>query len=381
MIFAMKWSSNYYGQFYGFLEKVVIDQGLDTTATLTFTDGLDLLATSIYPSSFYKRDAETTSVRFQNAVDMSVVGWETKMNLISTISNAVGNGTSVTYTGNKVYLPGQEVTVSGMNPSAYNCTRQVITSSSGTSFTIASTATGTFVSGGAGSIRHVAMQATYGNKTPLAMMREAARCEGTSFYSTFVKGAYSTTGGLEGELPRIVFQPITDKFNRATMLAFSDSLASGTCQYTQVDTNASELLFINKAVVEYPDFKTTSNLQVQARAGSGDIAAPTIIAPVYNSWAATNLATYNARKLASPIPTVVQVYMQGFGLNTLYPDLLSMDLADQVTVERTTVDGRNEEYDIVVEGISHYISPNVWNITLATSELNPYYTIIDKSGG
>ena len=381
MYFAMKWNSNYYGQFYGFLENVVINQGLDATATLTFTDGLDLLATSIYPASFYKRDPETTADRFQSSVDMSIVGWQTRMNLQSTITNAVGNGSSVTYTCNKVYLPGQTVSVSGMTPSGYDCTDKVITSATSTTFTVASTSTGTFVSGGSGSIKQVSMQATYGNKTPLSMMKEAAKCEGNDFYSTFVLGPYSSTGFIEGEVPNIVFQRLTDKFNRLTRLAFSDSLASGTVSYAGVDTNASSLQKINKATISYPDFNSTGNLQVSAYYDAGDVASPTVQAPVYNSWAAVNLAVYNARKIATPIPMVTKIRFQAFGLDTLYPDLLTMDLADQVTVERTTVDGRSQQYDLVVEGINHYISPTSWNITLATSGLNPYYIVVDKNGG
>lgn len=381
MVFAMKWASNYYGQFYGFLENVVINQGLDTTAVLTFTDGLDLLATSIYPASFYKRNSETTADRFQSAVDLSIVGWETRMNLTSTITNAYGTGSAVTYTGNKVYLPGQTVTIQGVNPSSYDLTDQVITSVSGTNFTVANGATGGYVSGGTASIKHVMMQATYGNKTPIAMMREAAECEGMDFYSTFVKGPFSSTGFLEGELPRIVFQPIADKFNRSTMLAFSDSLAAGTVPYSRVDTSASSVQKINKATIAYPDFNSTANLQVTASYDSGDVAQPIVTAPVYNSYAAINLAVYYARKIATPIPMVTSIQMQAITLNTLYPDLLTMDLGDQVSIERTTVDSRAQQYDVVVEGINHYISPNSWNISLTTSGLNPYYTIIDKSGG
>ena len=380
MYFAMDWDGNYYGQFFGYLENVVINQGLDTTATLTFTDGLDLLETSNYPASFYKRDAETTSVRLTTAVALSTVGWFTRTNQESTITNAVGNGTSVTYTGDKVYFVGQEISkVEGITPSAYNfASRKTITAVSGTSFTVASTATGTYSSGGTAFLRHVTMQATYGNKTPLSMMKEAARCEGTDFYATWIEGASAT---IPTAVPTIVFQPVNDKFNRPTILAFSDSGAVNTLAYNVIETNASSLVKINKATVAYPDFNSTGKLQVSALYNSGEIATPIIEAPVYNSWAGVNLAVYNARKLATPIPMVTKIAFQAIDLDTLFPDLLTMDLADQVTVERNTVDGRTQNYDLVVEGINHYMSPNSWTITLATSGLNPYYTLIDKSGG
>lgn len=68
-----------------------------------------------------------------------------------TITNAVGNGTLVTYTTSvdHNYIPGMVITMSGITPSAYNLASQVITSCpTTTTFTVANTATGTYVSGG-----------------------------------------------------------------------------------------------------------------------------------------------------------------------------------------------------------------------------------------
>jgi hypothetical protein len=68
----------------------------------------------------------------------------------ATISNAVGNGTSVIYTTANThnYQVGMYVTVTGMNPSGYNTTNTAITAVTSTTFNIASSATGSFVSGG-----------------------------------------------------------------------------------------------------------------------------------------------------------------------------------------------------------------------------------------
>jgi hypothetical protein len=68
----------------------------------------------------------------------------------TTISNAVGNGTTVVYTTNEVhnYLVGYSVSISGVTPSAYNLSNQTITAVSSNTFTINNAATGTYVSGG-----------------------------------------------------------------------------------------------------------------------------------------------------------------------------------------------------------------------------------------
>jgi hypothetical protein len=68
---------------------------------------------------------------------------------MSTVTNAVGNGSTVTYTtSGHNYLVGMTVTITGVNPTAYNLSNQIITAISGNNFTISNTATGTYVSGG-----------------------------------------------------------------------------------------------------------------------------------------------------------------------------------------------------------------------------------------
>lgn len=66
----------------------------------------------------------------------------------ATITNAVGNGSSVTYTANNNFNTGYTVDVTGITPSSFNVTDAIITSANSTSFTISSTVTDTYVSGG-----------------------------------------------------------------------------------------------------------------------------------------------------------------------------------------------------------------------------------------
>jgi hypothetical protein len=69
----------------------------------------------------------------------------------TTITNAVGNGTSVTYTAENSYEAGMDIRVTGMNPSGYNISSAdglTILSATSTQFVVTKTTTGTFVSGG-----------------------------------------------------------------------------------------------------------------------------------------------------------------------------------------------------------------------------------------
>lgn len=69
-------------------------------------------------------------------------------NTTTPITAISASGSHVTYTAFNGYAVGDVITVSGVTPSQFNVTNAVITASGQTSFTIASTASGTYVSGG-----------------------------------------------------------------------------------------------------------------------------------------------------------------------------------------------------------------------------------------
>ena len=65
-----------------------------------------------------------------------------------TITNASGNGILVTYTANNTYAPGDIVDIYGINIAGYNMSNAIIYSSSATQFTVKSSVTGVYTSGG-----------------------------------------------------------------------------------------------------------------------------------------------------------------------------------------------------------------------------------------
>lgn len=66
----------------------------------------------------------------------------------STITNAVGNGTTVTFTANNTYSVGYTVDITGVTPSSFNLVDAYVTSADATTFTVTSNVTDTYVSGG-----------------------------------------------------------------------------------------------------------------------------------------------------------------------------------------------------------------------------------------
>jgi len=64
------------------------------------------------------------------------------------ITNAVGNGTTVTFTAENGFAAGQDVYIEGILPSQYNLGNVVIASRTNTEFTVTNPATGLYLQGG-----------------------------------------------------------------------------------------------------------------------------------------------------------------------------------------------------------------------------------------
>jgi hypothetical protein len=75
-------------------------------------------------------------LRFQQAVGQAI------------ITNVVDAGATVVYTANNNYSAGNLVSIYDVNPVAYNLQNATILSATSTTFTITTSATGTYVSGG-----------------------------------------------------------------------------------------------------------------------------------------------------------------------------------------------------------------------------------------
>jgi hypothetical protein len=168
--------------------------------------------------------------------------------------------------------------------------------------------------------------------------------------------------------------PLSDKFSRPTQLLFSDSSASNTVAYSDLITNPGTKYVVNEAIIMRGynnQITSTYNPSVTAYG----VVKKEIFAPVNTDTNATNLALYESRKLALPDTYIERIDFNGLVVaqnGLLYPDFLSTELADQVSVQRTTYDGRFLQWNLVVEGMKHTITQSNWNISFNTSDINPY---------
>jgi hypothetical protein len=168
--------------------------------------------------------------------------------------------------------------------------------------------------------------------------------------------------------------PLADKFSRPTQLLFSDSNASNTVTYSDLITNPGTKYVVNQAIIMRGDNNQVTSTYNPSVAAYG-VVKKEIFAPVNTDTSATNLALYESRKLATPDTYIERIEFNGLVVaknGLLYPDFLSTELADQVSVQRTTYDGRPLQWNLVVEGMKHTITQNNWIVSFNTSDINPY---------
>lgn len=168
--------------------------------------------------------------------------------------------------------------------------------------------------------------------------------------------------------------PLADKFSRPTQLLFSDSGAANTVRFSDLITNPGTKYVVNQAIIMRGDNPQVTSTYTPSKTAYG-IAKKEIFAPVSTTTNATNLALYESRKLANPDTYVERIDFNVLAvgqLGLLYPDFLSTELSDQVSVQRTTYDGRPLQFNLVVEGMRQIITQDNWIASFNTSDINPY---------
>ena len=167
------------------------------------------------------------------------------------------------------------------------------------------------------------------------------------------------------------FLPLSDKFSRPTRLLLSDTRATNTVEYDSIKATPGTYQVINEAIIERPGKSQRRSRHKPSTTAFG-LKSVTVNAPILNDSDADNLALYLSRKDSSPMTLVETIGFSALALDSLYPDFLALEIGDQLTVERTTVDGRSLTLYVVVEGYNHHITQDDWRTDIMTSPMNPY---------
>lgn len=207
----------------------------------------------------------------------------------------------------------------------------------------------------------------------LDIIEQCVLAEAGSFFA-------NRTGG-------VTFQPLSAKFSQPTQLVLSDQREVNTVEYDEIVATPGALQVVNQAVVTTGG-KTQYIYTFAASVAAYGLSKVAVNAPIRTVANARNMARYLARKdagmvssggPATPKPQmyVKSVSFEAAGLQSnLWDDLLTTELQNQLTIKRTTVDGRPITLNVVVEGLNYDITPESWRVTYSTSPLNPYRVVL-----
>lgn len=203
------------------------------------------------------------------------------------------------------------------------------------------------------------MQGTEQNAYAIDLLNECANVEVGDFF-------ISRDG-------KATLRVLNDKFSVPTRLEFSDvrPQPTNTIEYESITTEPGTLQLTNQAVVRWSgsvEYRAT----VTASAAAYGVSSLNLTTPTYGKVRAKRTARLLAKMNADPSTRLTSVSFNALALGALYPDFLQCELLDQVTVHRTTVDGRALTWTVVIEGMDHDITPGNWSTTFYTSPMNPY---------
>ena len=203
----------------------------------------------------------------------------------------------------------------------------------------------------------VTLQKTIQGRSCLAMINQAVNAIAGRFYIS--RSGVAT------------LVPLSDKFSRPTQLLFSDQGDANSLPYQGLVVDPGTYYVVNQAIVDRGASATVTSTYNPSKNSYG-LVSKVFDAPILSETSGTNLALYQSRQQATPTTFAKQVDFSALNLNALYPDFLSCEIGDQVSVKRLTVDNRSLQYNLVIEGMAHRITSDDWKVTFHTSPINPY---------
>jgi hypothetical protein len=167
---------------------------------------------------------------------------------------------------------------------------------------------------------------------------------------------------------KIVLQPYESLFINAFRVTLSDSRVTGTIEYDTIVANPGAKYLVNTAAVTDGTgaVTTATNTESVARYDTFQRSVTTQLDPTVSSISA--FAQIVADRNALPATRVDSIDFSAFGLDaTVWPQLLQSELGDNVTVERTTVDGRIRLFTSLIEALNHDITSSDWRVHMDLS--------------
>jgi hypothetical protein len=172
---------------------------------------------------------------------------------------------------------------------------------------------------------------------------------------------------------------LQNKFSRPTQLSFNDSRAANTVEYNNIDENPGIYSFTNAALVNYAPSGVKGKQQLwknQPQVTKYGLKIRQFDTYILRDAVAKKLAQYYATFTKAPKTLVQSIDFTALALGALYPDFLETELQDLCIVKRTTVDGRNLTFNLVIEGFRYKITPDTWDVTYYTGPISATKVIL-----
>lgn len=168
----------------------------------------------------------------------------------------------------------------------------------------------------------------------------------------------------------VTLRQYEDRYTQPFNIILSDSRANGTIEYDEIVSSPGAKYLTNMVTLNNSDGNeyTSNVLDSQARFGVYEQTVETYLdLPAEAQEMADIMAAY----YATPSTRVESVSFEAVGIGSEWPDLLATELGNNVSVERTTVDGRARLFPSLIESLNHDITPNSWRVTMELSPSKP----------
>lgn len=199
-----------------------------------------------------------------------------------------------------------------------------------------------------------------GSKSHLDALEEVIASEGGIFFIS--KDAVATTYNYD------------NLYNPTYWYTLDDQRTAGTIEYDSIEISNGDLYIYNQVVLKYgPD--GANSYTANANASGQQTQYGVFTKTVNGCGLAGSSASYNYSFVAShlayqnsiPKPRIIKLGYSMLGLSTaLQYAVLNQDIADQVTANRTLVDGRSFSQNLNINQIAYDITPEDWRVTIDT---------------
>ena len=199
-----------------------------------------------------------------------------------------------------------------------------------------------------------------GSKSHLDALEEVIASEGGIFFIS--KDAVATTYNYD------------NLYNPTYWYTLDDQRTAGTIEYDSIDISNGDLYIYNQVVLKYgPDGANsyTANANASGQQTQYGVFTKTVNGcGFYGSSSSYNysfVASHLAYQNSIPKPRIIKLGYSMLGLSTsLQYAVLNQDIADQVTANRTLVDGRSFSQNLNINQIAYDITPEDWRVTIDT---------------